>query len=316
MSPGSRNRDIGPEADLLAKKENLRQRARILGAVRGFFLDHGYLEVETPYIVETPIPEAHIEYVETPRGVLHPSPEIYMKRLLSAGYDRIFQIARCFREGERGDRHIREFTLLEWYRTGIGYLELMDECEFMIRSVAKKLGLGRTLPRGGRALSLESPWERIPVTEAFERYSPMPAAEALERDRFDEMLGIHVEPCLGTDAPAFIYDYPASRASLSRLRAGDPSLCERFELYMGGLEIANGFSELTDPGEQRERFLRETDIRRASGLKVFPLPESFLRALENMPRSAGIALGLDRLVMVFRDCARIDDVVAFTPEDG
>lgn len=299
---------------MTVKRRNLRLRAGMLRAVRRFFTDRGYLEVETPHILSTPIPEPHIAYVETRRGVLHPSPEVYMKQLLASGYARIFQISRCFRAGERGQRHLPEFTLLEWYREGVDYRGLMAECEAMIPFVAGELGLGSSIAYQGREIGLNPPWDRIAVREAFERYAPVSMDAALASERFDEILVSEVEPHLGHPRPAFLHDYPASMASLSRLRADDASVCERVELYLAGLEIANGFSELNDPKEQRRRFDRDQAARRRSGASTFPLPEGFLRALSRMPPAAGIALGLDRLAMVLADCVRIDDVVAFVPE--
>lgn len=299
----------------MAEQKNLWQRARILTAVRGFFMDQGYLEVETPYILPAPIPEAHIDYIETPGGVLHPSPEVYMKRLVAQGYSRIYQIARCFRDSERGDRHLAEFTLLEWYRTG-DYMALMEECEAMVVSVAHRIGLGTQVPYQGGVIQLARPWERMTVREAFKRYAPMPMEEAIERDGFEEILVGFVEPRLGVPVPSFLYDYPAQMASLSRICAHDSDLCERFELYLGGLEIANGFSELVDAREQERRFNGELEARKRTGLPTHPMPRPFLRALEKMPETAGIALGLDRLIMVLCDCGHIGDVVSFTPEDG
>lgn len=288
----------------------------MLAAVRGFFADRGYLEVETPYLLPAPIPEPHIRFVEAGDGVLHPSPEVYMKRLLAAGYPRIFQVARCFRDEERGDRHLREFTLLEWYAARTDYRDLMEECEALVRSAARVLGPGAAVSFQGRTVDLGGFWERLTVAEAFERHAPRSLEESLSADRFDEDLVVHVEPRLGTPRPTFLHDYPASMASLSRIRPEAPGVCERVELYLGGLEIANGFSELTDPEEQRERFDRDREERRRRGHPDFPLPEAFLEALDDMPEAAGMALGVDRLAMVLAGCDRIDDVVAFTPDEG
>ncbi|MGM0663570.1 MAG: EF-P lysine aminoacylase EpmA [Thermodesulfobacteriota bacterium] len=317
MLPGSRNKKAaGHGLRPPWKERTLRLRARLLGAVREFFTARGYLEVETPILVSAPVPEPHIEFIETSLGVLQPSPEVYMKRLLSAGHPRIFQIARCFRDHERGDRHLPEFTLLEWYRAGTDYWGLMEECEDLVRTVAGRLGVGPALTYLGKAVNLEPPWRRMTVAGAFDRYAPMSLEEALSSGRFDELLVAHVEPGLGMPGPVFLHDYPASMASLSRLRAHDPGVCERVELYMGGMEIANGFSELTDPSEQFRRFQRDVEERNRLGRKAFRIPEAFLDAVKHMPAAAGMALGIDRLVMVLADCRRIDDVVAFTPEDG
>jgi lysyl-tRNA synthetase class 2 len=238
-----------------------------------------------------------------------------MKRLLASGYEKIFQICRCWRSKERGRQHIPEFTLLEWYRTGCDYLGLMEECEEMIQTVAGSMPMGRKVAFRGKEIDLSAPWERISVEEAFQSYAPLSMKEALNQDLFDEIMVKDIEPNLGVRGPTFIYDYPAERKALARLKPGKPDFAERFELYMGGLEIANAFSELTDTNEQRERFRRENEYRRSMDKPAFPLPEKFLLALETMPPSAGIALGIDRLVMVLLDASSIDEVVAFTPED-
>ena len=181
-----------------------------------------------------------------------------MKRLLAAGYEKIFQICRCWREGERGSRHVPEFTLLEWYRAHDDYRTLMDECEVLIQTLASGIGLGKKLVFHGQQIDLTGPWERISVSDAFRRYAKISLNEALERDPFDEVMVEEIEPRLGTKKPTFIYDYPAERATLARLKEDDPTVAERFELYIGGLELANAFSELVDPEEQRKRFLYGT----------------------------------------------------------
>jgi lysyl-tRNA synthetase class 2 len=238
-----------------------------------------------------------------------------MKRLLAAGYEKIFQICRCFRKGERGGRHVPEMTLLEWYAAGHTYLDLMTQCEELIGFVAGRMGMGRRVVYQGHPLDLTPPWDRLAVAEAFERFGGMTAQEALDRDCFDEIMGIDIEPRLGIDRPLFLYDYPARCGALARLKPADPSVAERFELYIAGMELCNAFSELTDPQEQRARFEAENIARRTIGKTVYPLAEPFLLALESVPPAAGNALGLDRLVMLFADAASIDEVVAFTPEE-
>jgi len=299
---------------LAAKRNALAERARIIGAIRSFFSEEGYLEVETPLRIPAPAPESHIDPIPSASWFLHTSPELCMKRLLAAGYGRIFQICNCWRAEERGRLHLPEFTMLEWYRAETGYFGLMDECEALIRSVAAAIGLKERVVYGGREISLQGPWERITVSEAFARYTPHSLSEALQRDLFDEIMVCDIEPRLGNDSPVFIHDYPASRGALARLKPDDPSVAERFELYMGGVELANGFTELTDPVEQRSRFLHEQETRLSLGKTVCPMPEKFLEELAHMPPAAGIALGLDRLVMVLLQAASIDEVVAFTPE--
>ena len=238
-----------------------------------------------------------------------------MKRMLAAGYEKIFQICRCWRDGERGRQHVPEFTLLEWYRSGIDYLALMEECEALIQTLANTSGLGGRIIFRGHEIDLTGPWERITVVEAFERYARISMAEALERNLFDEVMVEDIEPRLGIEKPSFIYDYPAERGALARLKREDQTVAERFEFYMGGLELANAFSELVDVEEQRRRFNVENVNRRSTGRPAYPIPEKFLAELEDMPPSAGIALGVDRLVMVFCDAETIEEVVAFTPEE-
>ena len=300
---------------LAGRRKTLRQRALILREIKRFFVESAYLEIETPYRVPAPAPESHIDAISSGDWYLQTSPELCMKRLMAAGYEKIFQICRCWREGERGSRHLPEFTMLEWYRAGCDYQGLMKECEEMIRRVAASVGAGERLVYLDREIDLKGPWERISVKKAFERYSTVTTGEALLRDTFDEVMVRDIEPRLGAGRPTFIYDYPAERRALARLKEEDPTEAERFELYIGGLELANGFSELVDPQEQRSHFQEENDYRVSMGRAAYAISERFLEELGNMPPSAGIALGVDRLVMVFTDARRIDDVVAFTPEE-
>jgi len=246
---------------------------------------------------------------------LHTSPELCMKRMLAAGYEKIFQICRCWREGERGGQHIPEFTLLEWYHSGIDYRMLMEECTSLIQTVANKVGLGEKVIFRDQTIDLASPWERISVKEAFHKYADTFIEEALKKGLFDEIMVREIEPELGIRKPTFVYDYPAQRGALARLKPEDKTVAERFELYVGGLELANGFSELVDPKEQRRRFEKENENRRAMAKSVYAMPRKFLEELDEMPASAGMALGIDRLVMVFLNTPSIDEVVAFTPEE-
>ena len=307
----------GPRSHLILarRKKALQQRAGILQGIRQFFTERSYLEVETPHRIPTPAPESHIDAVPSTTWFLHTSPEICMKRMMAAGYEKVFQICRCWRERERGSLHLPEFTLLEWYRAGSDYRSLMEECEELIRFVARAIGMGRTVRFREFAIDLSSPWERISVREAFQRYPRATVAEALEKDLFDEIMVQEIEPKLGLRNPTFLYDYPAERGALARLKSEDPTVAERFELYMGGVELANGFSELVVSEEQRKRFVMENKTRQTRGKPIYPMPDRFLAELDDMPPSAGIALGVDRLVMVFLDAKTIDEVVAFTPEE-
>jgi elongation factor P--(R)-beta-lysine ligase len=304
-----------PPTGLIRKAANLQRRAEILHGTRAFFRGRGYLEVETPLRVPVPLPEAHIEPIGSEGWVLQPSPEICMKPMLAAGFERIFQICKCFRQGERGRRHLPEMTLLEWYAAGETYAEAMTTTERLVVHVARGLGLNAELPWQGARIDLTPPWPRLTVAEAFRRHASLTADEALARGRFDELMGLEVEPRLGRERPVFLQDYPAACGSLARLKPGDPAVAERFELYVGGLELCNGFSELTDPVEQRRRFATELDLGTRAGRAARGLPERFLDALASLPPCAGNALGLDRLAMLFCDAAEIDEVVAFAPED-
>jgi len=298
-----------PNWALTRKNLFLQQRAAILQDVRAYFVEQDYLEVETPHRIPANAPEQHIDPVASGDWALHTSPEIAMKRLLAAGYEKIFQICRVWRKEELGRHHLPEFTLLEWYRSGIDYHALMAECEALILKLVPE---GR-LARPGREISLAPPWERLTIAEAFSSYASMGPGQAIESGCFEEILTTEVEPNLGKKRPTFLIEYPAAMAALARVKPGDPGVAERFELYIDGLELANAFSELTDPIEQRERFAADEEGRRATGKTPYPLPERFLRELEAIPEAAGIALGLDRLVMLMTGAEKIDDVVAFTP---
>jgi lysyl-tRNA synthetase class 2 len=294
---------------LARKRQNLEKRARILQQVRAFFVGRGLLEVETPQRIPANAPELHIDAVEAGGWVLQSSPELAMKRLLAAGCPDLFQLCRVWRGGERGGRHLPEFTLLEWYRRDADYTQLMADCEALLAHLVPS---GR-LAWQGTTIDLTPPWPRLCVAEAFSRHAPCGIAEALATGRFEETLTAEVEPRLGP-APLFLVDYPAPLAALARLKPGDPTVAERCELYLGGLELANGFSELTDPVEQRARFMRDEAARRAAGKPPRPLPEPYLTELANLPPCSGMALGIDRLVMLLTDTAEIAEVVAFTPE--
>jgi len=300
---------------LLARKtQALSLRAVLIQNIRQFFIQHHFLEIETPLRIPSPAPEEHIEAIPSGDWFLQTSPELCMKRLLAAGYPRIFQISKCFREAERGSKHLPEFTMLEWYVAQFDYYQLMEQCEAMLITALKDMGHTQDIIWQNNKINLASPWERISVADAFSKYAPTGLQEALHQDRFDEILVEYIEPRLGIDRPTFIYDYPAKLAALAKIKKSDPNVAERFELYIGGLELANGFSELTDAREQRQRFEEALELRAAKNWACYAMPEKFLTALEHLPPCAGIALGIDRLAMILANADKIDDVVAFTPE--
>lgn len=291
-------------------------RAHIVRAIRGFFWDRGFLEVETPLLIPANAPEEYINPVSALPWQLQTSPEICMKRLLCRGHKNIFQISRCWRADERGIRHLSEFTMLEWYRTESDYNALMADCTELLQYVADTC-LGETPVYRYKNTRIDpfSPWSKISVQEAFLRFSNISVWDCLKKGVYEEVLTAAVEPALANfSTPVFLIDYPSELAALSRLKPGHPELAERFELYLGGLELANGFSELNDPAEQRWRFEEANRLRLNEGRGVLPLPERFLDELDSMPPAAGIALGVDRLVMLATGAGSIDDVVAFTPE--
>ncbi len=297
-----------------AHLENLKKRSLVIQYTRDLFITRGYLEVDTPIRCPSIIPEAHIDPVIAGDLYLQASPELCMKRLLSMGADKIFQICKCFRKRERGERHLPELTLLEWYGANQTYIDLMDQCQDLLRHIASGLGLGNQIIFQGQSIDIGSPFDRITVAEAFQNFTSITVEKALEQDRFDEILSFEVEPGLGLRRPCFLTDYPAPLASLAKLHPKNKKVAQRFELYVAGIELANGFTELTDAKIQRQRFALENQIRTDRGQNALPLPEKFLSDLETMPEAAGIALGMDRLVMLFCDTLSIDQVVAFTPE--
>lgn len=304
------------ERDILsAKRSNLELRCSVLQALRSFFLQEGFLEVQTPVRTPAPAPELHIDAVPADEGwFLTTSPELYMKRLLAAGFEKIFQISPVFRRGELGRRHHPEFTLLEWYRLGADYEELQDDCRKLLRRVCEATERTPGWSYRGQWLQVEGNWPKYTVREAFQHWADWEPGPDANQDRFDRDLVQKVEPNLGFPHPCFLTDYPANQAALARLKPSDSSVAERFELYWAGVELANGFSELTDESEQRRRFKETLEMRRAAGSSTYPLPEDFLKSIEHLGPCAGIALGVDRLVLLLADADHLDQVVAFPPE--
>lgn len=300
--------------------EGLHLRAALFRSIRSFFYEKGFLEVDTPVRAPVLLPERHISPVASDGWFLQPSPEQFMKRLLARGCPAIFQICPCFRAGERGRRHLTEFTMLEWYRLGGDYHDLMRDCEDLVCCVLDELAADeRFRPLLDRScLRTEfvgAPWQRLSVAQAFARHCPETVQQALATGRFDELLVEYVEPYLGRHGPAFLVDYPAACASLARLKANDESVAERFELYINGMELANGFSELTDAARQRARFAEELAILEHQGGQQRKMPETFLRDLSAIDTAAGIAFGLDRFLMLLLSVPSIDQAVSFGPDE-
>lgn len=321
--------------------EALRRRAGLYTALRAWFVEQGFVEVETPNLVQAPGMDLHLDPFATSFSgmgeqeagdlYLHTSPEFLMKRLLSQGMERIFQICKVYRNGEWTARHHPEFTMVEWYRAWADYEPIMQDVAALVHlAFAPWPG---PWAHQGRAFSPLAPPERLTVQEAFVRHcrgldilaedtAPRlrQRAQALGlgplleggswEDLFHELLVTWVEPELGWSAPCFLVDYPRSLAVLSRVKDADPRVAERFELYIAGVELCNGFTELTDPREQRARFEEELEARGAAGMPALPMPERFLGALAwGMPPSGGVALGLDRLLMLSMGAQSLDEVL-------
>lgn len=296
---------------------NLRKRHALKRAVQGFFDRAGLLEVETPAIVPCPGLDVHLAAIEvlgTMRGPrwLHTSPEYQMKRLLTTGLPGIFQLGKAFRRGERGKLHEPEFSMLEWYRTFSDAEQMMRDTEQLVATVARELTGSLTLPGVDGPVDVTPPWDRIRVDEAFERFAGTKLEDVLpDEEAFYQLLADRIEPKLGRGRAVFLTDYPAPMASLARLSPRDPRFAERFEAYLDGIELCNGFSELTDAVEQRKRLQRDQEEREKLGRSVYPLDERFLAALEEgIPPSGGNALGFDRLLMLVVGAKHIDEVLA------
>lgn len=282
---------------------NLRQRARALAIVRSFFEARAFVEVDTPLLVPSPGLDLHLDAVEATGGYLITSPEYQMKRLLVGGVPRQFQIAHVFRRGETGARHNPEFTMLEWYRAFAGVEQVMRDTEELVTELVSALRGDARVPAERAIVTVAPPFPRLTVVEAFRRYAGIAETEVFRLAREDEdvffrLLVERVEPELAAaETPVFLVEYPIEHASLARAKPSDPRVCERFELYLGGLELCNGFGELTDAAEQRRRLLADQHARAAAGKPVYPIDERFLASLaEGMPSSAGNALGVDRIV--------------------
>lgn len=284
----------------------LEARARLLRELRAFFDGRGYTEVETPSLVRSPSPDTHIDVIEAGGGrFLVTSPELQMKALLGEGLARIYQVARAFRDGERGEWHNPEFAMLEWYRAGADYRGLMEETEALVRRAAGALG---------RALA-PAPFERRALSDAFAGTAGWDPCAAWDEERYARDFVEKVEPSLGAGEALFLVDFPAPLASQALLCPADPSRCERFELYLGGIEVANGYTELVDAREMRARLARENGRRARLGKRTWEPDPVFIAALERgVPPCAGIALGVDRLAAFLLGTRGIRPLLSF-PDD-
>lgn len=328
----------------LRKQALWRRRMALQTAIRQVLAERGFEEIETPLLVrapgmEPPIQAFRTDFVPELGDVrarplwLHTSPEYAMKRMLADGWERIFQLGKVFRNGEVSPTHNPEFTMLEFYRAHADYHALMDDVEALLKQGAAALGHGTRLEWNGHELDLSAPFERVSVREAMRRETGLDIAELADVDElrkaakargyyvppppaswddvFFSVFLSAVEPKLGFGRPTFLIEYPARMASLARIKPGDPTVAERFELYAAGLELANGYSELNDAEEQRARLIAEQQERRETGREVYPLDEKFIDAVGRLPASSGVAVGFDRLAMLLSGATRIDDVLLF-----
>lgn len=323
-------------------------RERVIDAIRAFFKERGYHEVETPLLVRCPGMEPYLDVFQTAWqtargrrfvGYLTTSPEYAMKKLLAAGIGPIFQICKSLRNGEEVSAlHNPEFTILEWYHPHADYLDLMGESEELFRYIGLAVdptSKGASLRYQGQRIDIGSPWDRLTVREAFQRYAgvdlhddPDRLVEAAEakgyrvtaettwEQAYHQIFLNEIEPHLGRRTPTILYDYPISMAALAQPSSRDPSVAERFELYVAGIELANAFGELTDAAEQRRRLEAERDERRRLGKTLYDVDDDFIRALATgIPPSAGIAMGVDRLAMLFADVTSIREVLWFPADE-
>jgi lysyl-tRNA synthetase class 2 len=323
----------GPTTEVMRlprhRLELVQARAAVLAKVRAFFAERDFVEVETPLLVPSPGLEIHLEAVRAGDGYLITSPEYQMKRLLAGGFERIYQVCKCFRAGEHGPHHASEFTMIEWYRGFAGLDAIIADTEQLVHAVC-----GSHARAGARAIDVTPPWPRMTVRDAMWTWAGVrvdgaePAAELVATiraagievaadaawdDAFFTAFLDRVEPAIAKLEHALVLeDWPAPLAALARRKPGDPAVALRFEAYVGGIELANAFDELTDPAEQRARFEDDQRIRSERGKPVYPIDAKLVAALaEGLPPSAGIALGFDRLVMLATGAGRIDDVLTF-----
>lgn len=337
-------------------------REKVIDAIRAYFKGEGFHEVQTPLLLDSPSTEPFLEVFETKLennlgdiwpAFLPTSPEYALKKLLAAGSGSIFEITKSFRNKEgRSSRHNPEFTILEWYRTTGDYMDIARDFEGLMRYILtfkdcpRKFNQlstrisTRTVLEGelqltyqGKIYDLSSPWEKMSVAEAFEKYSGIDTISMLDRqlliahgkrkgyqvtetttweEIWNQIIANEIEPMLGKNGPTILYDYPVAQAVLSKKKASDPRFAERFEVYMAGMELGNCFSELTDWQEQERRCLADLTQRRALGQKEISMDADFIEALKmGMPESGGIAVGIDRLAMLFADVATIDEILFF-----
>ncbi|WP_375751651.1 elongation factor P--(R)-beta-lysine ligase [Vibrio sp. HN007] len=313
-----------PNATIL----QLKKRAELISKIRQFFSGKDVLEVDTPAMSHATVTDIHLHtfktdfvgpgYADGQNLYLMTSPEFHMKRLLAAGSGSIYQICKSFRNEENGRHHNPEFTMLEWYRVGFNHHDLMEEMDELLQLI---LGCGKAVKTTYQqaflsvleVCPLEAPMDELKEA-AYELGLRDIAEKEEDRDTLLQLLfSVGVEPHIGQHAPAFVYDFPASQAALAKINQDDPRVADRFEVYYKGIELANGFHELDDSAEQLARFVEDNQYRNKSGLEMQPIDYNLIDALKaGLPACAGVALGIDRLIMLALDCDHIDQVTAFS----
>jgi lysyl-tRNA synthetase class 2 len=284
------------------------KRALAIKAIREYFDSEGFIEVDTPVRIPAPANEPHIIPPASGNWFLRASPELQLKRLLAMGFTKLYQIGPCFRQGESGDRHSPEFTMLEWYRANATYLDVLEDMRKYVVAAAMAVNGSTIVERDGITLDLAAEWEIITVRDAMIKYAGWDPLEEYDQDRFDFDMGLKIEPQLPKDRVVVLMDYPAQSAALAQLSARDKRVAERWEAYAFGIELCNAFGELIDPVEQRARFIAAREEKIACGETPMPLDEEFLAVLGSMPPSGGAALGIDRLIMVLTGAESIGKV--------
>ncbi|MEP7166516.1 MAG: EF-P lysine aminoacylase EpmA [Candidatus Woesebacteria bacterium] len=329
------------------KIEFLYKREKIVDTIRDFFKADGFLEIDSPLMVKSPGMEPYLEVFETTliddtqqkqRAFLLTSPEYALKKLLVTGIPKLFSICKSFRNGEGLSRkHNPEFSIMEWYRTNADYTDIMKDCENVFVSLSQKLGGSTQWTYQGKVYDIQTPWERISVKEAFEKYCEIDVDTLLDEEKlkmagakrgfqvtsettweqvYNQFFLNDIEPHLGVDKPTIIYDFPTSQASLSKKKDDDPRFAERFEFYVAGIEMGNAFSELTDGDEQLKRFEIERAERQSLGKTMYDIDMDYIEAIKaGLPPTGGIAVGIDRIVMFFADAPNIQDVLVFPAQE-
>lgn len=322
-------------------------REQVIKATRAFFDAQQFHEIETPILIAHPPAESYVDVFQTtlldrarnPRpAYLSTSPEVALKKLLVAGIGNCYSITKSFRNMEVGsDTHAPEFTILEWYRPNVPYTNIMDDCERLVLTINRALGNGNILTYQGKSFNVKQKWERITVSDAFERYARINLTDffnikqarriakkkgyAVERkttweELYNQIYLNEIEPHVGKDTPTIVYEFPGSMAALARKKPSDPKFAERFEFYIAGLELGDCYAELTNSKEQEERFHHELQEVKRMGKTAYDYDHDFIQALkEGMPETSGIAVGMDRLIMLFADVPTIQDTQLFPIRD-